>query len=859
MAENAGFGGRRLTTSNINRRYIVFFLLLLTLVVGAVLGASGYLVLQGATRLQQDLQDFFEAEESTRQEEALRATAVYLRSRLFNPLYSLNIEKLNEEIAQVCAWLPVSRFLVSDRTGRILSDGTPENRLYGATLALPMSGSTEEEPIIRPTSEGLELFFVISYGEVIAGFANVKLSNASLEMSLHRLNAASNQSWQDYRQGLTRLAIAAVLTIVLLGSLLSVLLSRILARPLAPMAKAAHKYVEGRREPALPVQSNDELDQLALTLNKLAQNLRNSHELLDQAQRIARLGSWSWQPGRPELHWSAEVYRIFGAHPLAFTPTVDEMLGFIRFDQRDQIRKYFTLPLHETRFQQETTLVCPGGEERIVLLQGEASDTEVSGKRWVGTIQDITERKHAEGQMAYLANYDALTGLPNRYLFQDRLEHALSQADRSGEQLALLFLDLDRFKAINDTFGHDVGDELLKKAARRLMDTVRNSDTVARLGGDEFILLLENVIDSEEVSHVAGKVLARMNQPFHLSGRDLFVSASIGIALYPGDASDVHTLLKHADTAMYQAKEQGRAAYRFFTSELNQQVQAHLLLETALRHALERGEFALHFQPQAQLDDGRIIGVEALLRWQPAQSDPISPADFIPILEDTGLILAVGEWVLREACGWLKRWEQAGLPMPRVAVNLSARQLQQGALVRIIADILASHELAAERLELEITESILVEQATSAPAITELQAMGVRWAIDDFGTGYCSLSYLKRFAVDTLKIDRSFVRDVATDSDDAAITAAIITLAHNLELTVVAEGVESVEQVMFLRHHDCDSLQGFLASPPLPPEACEAWLRQQTVQDGALFWRAPANTCSYEGGSSATCSVGIAG
>ncbi|MCB1922022.1 MAG: GGDEF domain-containing protein, partial [Candidatus Competibacteraceae bacterium] len=209
-------------------------------------------------------------------------------------------------------------------------------------------------------------------------------------------------------------------------------------------------------------------DQLALTLNKLAQNLRNSHELLDQAQRIARLGSWSWQPGRPELHWSAEVYRIFGAHPLTFTPTVDEMLGFIRFDQRDQIRKYFTLPLHETRFQQETTLVCPGGEERIVLLQGEVSDMEVSGKRWVGTIQDITERKHAEGQMAYLANYDALTGLPNRYLFQDRLEHALSQADRSGEQLALLFLDLDRFKAINDTFGHDVGDELLKKAARRL-------------------------------------------------------------------------------------------------------------------------------------------------------------------------------------------------------------------------------------------------------------------------------------------------------------------------------------------------------------------------------------------------------
>jgi len=327
-----------------------------------------------------------------------------------------------------------------------------------------------------------------------------------------------------------------------------------------------------------------------------------------------------------------------------------------------------------------------------------------------------------------------------------------------------------------------------------------------------------------------------MNQPFHLSGRDLFVSASIGIALYPGDASDVHTLLKHADTAMYRAKEQGRAAYRFFTSELNQQVQERLLLETAVRHALERDEFALHFQPQAQLDNGRIIGVEALLRWQPTGGNPVSPADFIPILEDTGLILAVGEWVLREACGWLNRWEQAGLPVPRVAVNLSARQFQQGALAQIIADILTANGLAAERLELEITESILVEQAISAPAITELQALGVRWAIDDFGTGYCSLSYLKRFAVDTLKIDRSFVRDVTRDSEDAVITAAIITLAHSLELTVVAEGVETVEQAAFLRHHGCDFLQGFLASRPLPPEACEMWLRQQAARDSALFW-----------------------
>ncbi|HRY14722.1 MAG TPA: diguanylate cyclase, partial [Candidatus Competibacteraceae bacterium] len=505
MAKNADPSGRRLITFSISHRHVAFFLLLLMLVVGTVLGASGYLALQGAARLQQDLQSHLKADETARQEEVLHATAAYLRSRLFNLLYNVDIEKLNEEIAQIRSWLPVTRFLVSDRTGRILSDGTLDNRLYGAPLALPMPALAEEESIIRPTAEGLELSFVIGYGKIIAGFANVKLSNAPLETALRRLNTASDQLWQNYRQELTRLAVAATLTMILLGGLLSILLSRILARPLTEMAKVARGYAEGQPEPALPVQSNDELDQLTQALNKLAQDLRNSHELLDQAQRIARLGSWSWQPGGPELRWSAEVYRIFGTHPSAFTPTVDGMLGFIKFDQRDQIRKYFTLPLQEARLQQEITLVCPGGEERIVLLQAEMSTLDASGRRLVGTIQDITERKHAEGQMAYLANYDALTGLPNRYLFQDRLEHALSQADRTGGQLALLFLDLDRFKAINDTFGHDVGDQLLKIAARRLVESVRNSDTVARLGGDEFTLLLENVIDSEETSHVAGK------------------------------------------------------------------------------------------------------------------------------------------------------------------------------------------------------------------------------------------------------------------------------------------------------------------------------------------------------------------
>ncbi len=823
--------------SSISRKYAAYLLLLLSLVVGAALAAAGYITLQGTMRLQRDLQHFIAADESARQKEALRATAAYLRSHLFNPLYNLDIEQLHQEIAQVRAWLPVSAFLISDRAGRVLSDGTPDNRLYGAALALPLAELDREPAIIRPATNGLELFLVIGHDQVVAGYAYVKLSNTELETVLQRLNTVSDQLWRDYWQALTRLALIAALAIVIVGSLLGLLLSRVLARPLVEMSKAAQAYAAGRLEQQLPVSSTDELGQLAQALNTLAADLRDSQARLAQAQHIARLGFWDWQPGCLQLRWSEEVYRLFGIAPDGSAPTVDHMISCVRAPEREQIRNYFTSSLDDASFHLECGLALPGGEERTVLFKGERT----AGGEWVGTVQDITERKQAEDQLAYLANYDALTGLPNRYLFQDRLDHALRQADRSGEQLALLFLDLDRFKAINDTFGHAVGDEMLKLAARRLLSTVRASDTVARLGGDEFTLLLENVSDSEEAGSVAGKALDAMNQPFVLGGRELCVSVSIGIALYPGDAADTVTLLKHADAAMYQAKEQGRASYHFFTSALNQQVQERLRLETALRNALARDEFVLHFQPQVQIDNGRIIGFEALLRWRPNQADLVPPDQFIPVLEETGLIIPVGEWVLREACQWLQRWQQAGLWVPRVAVNLSARQFQQGALVQIIADILAATDLATDRLELEITESILVEHALSDPAISQLQNMGVRLAIDDFGTGYCSLSYLKRFEVDTLKIDRSFVRDLGYDSDDAAITTAIITLAHSLELTVIAEGVETAEQIAFLQRHGCDYLQGFLASRPLPPEDCAVWLRQQTAREGVLFWNgAPA-------------------
>ncbi|MFZ2853173.1 MAG: EAL domain-containing protein, partial [Rhodocyclaceae bacterium] len=432
---------------------------------------------------------------------------------------------------------------------------------------------------------------------------------------------------------------------------------------------------------------------------------------------------------------------------------------------------------------------------------------------FVGVLNDVTFRKDAEERLNHLANHDALTGLPNRNLLNDRLAHAIAR--RSDGMAAVLFLDLDRFKLINDSYGHDVGDELLKAAAARLAACLRNEDTVARLGGDEFVVLLEDLPGTDTAASIAAKIASRLAEPLIVGGRELPIAASIGIALYPRDGCDAQNLLKNADTAMYRAKEAGGGRFCFFAGEMNAHALQRLTLENELRHALDGGELEVFYQAQVAMTNGRLLGAEALVRWRHPLKGLIPPADFIPIAEETGLIVALGEQVLRSTCRQIVDWQQRGLPALTVAVNLSPRQFQQPDLVAVIAGILAETGADPARIELEITESAAMQNADCAvAALRQLRAMGVSLAIDDFGTGYSSLSYLKRFPIDKLKIDRSFIQGIPGDGDDTAIVQAIVAMAGSLGLRLIAEGVENEAQRAFLETLGCTTAQGYLFGRP---------------------------------------------
>ncbi len=433
-----------------------------------------------------------------------------------------------------------------------------------------------------------------------------------------------------------------------------------------------------------------------------------------------------------------------------------------------------------------------------------------------GLQAEIGERRLADQRVVHMAHHDALTGLPNRTLLADRVGQAIARAHRRGGKLAVLFLDLDRFKNVNDSLGHAIGDLLLTAVAARIQTCLREEDTAARLGGDEFIISLPDVADAAEAASVASRILAELARPFTIGEHQLHADGSIGIALYPRDGNTAETLLRNADTAMYHAKESGRANYQFFNAQMTERVSHRLSMETQLRRALERGEFVLHYQPLVNLPGARLAGTEALLRWPQSDRHVLPPAEFIPIAEDTGLIIPLGEWVLLEACAQTQAW-QARHPGLRVAVNLSARQFRQKDLIGMVERVLGETGLAPGLLELELTESMLMHHAEETVTILQrLNEMGVRLAIDDFGTGYSSLSYLKRFPLHTLKVDRSFVRDISTDPDDAAIVTAIVAMARSLGLNVIAEGVETEEQAAFLSSLACHQAQGYHFGRPMP-------------------------------------------
>jgi diguanylate cyclase (GGDEF)-like protein/PAS domain S-box-containing protein len=537
-----------------------------------------------------------------------------------------------------------------------------------------------------------------------------------------------------------------------------------------------------------------------------------------------------WSISDNEMLYISPVAESVYGLPLAdFYRNKDLWFDVIHPEDQPAVRESMKTLLEQGAVTREYRILRPNGGIRWLEDRTKAVH-DANGKllRFDGVASDISDRKKYQGRIEYLATHDPLTGLANRNLLRDRLAQAIAFSRRSGQMLALLFVDLDRFKDINDSFGHAVGDKLLIEVSERLRRVVREGDTVARPGGDEFIVLLTDFSDPESVNAVAVKLLNEFAAPYVLTDVQLHVNASIGVSLYPNDGDDIETLLRNTDTAMYRAKERGGNGFQLYTPEMSVRAIERMELENALHRAVERGEFQLYYQPKVDLKSGQIVGAEALIRWFHPELGLVLPNRFIPLAEEIGLISSIGQWVLRTACAQNKAWQDAGLIPISVAVNLSARQFRHEELLGLVSNVLKETGMEPGFLELELTESIVMHSAEQfAVRLHELKMLGVKLAIDDFGTGYSSLSYLKRFSLDRLKIDQSFVNDIVTDADDAAITRSVISLGHSLNLRVVAEGVETAEQLAFLRSNGCDEVQGNFYSEPISAEDFSALLHER--------------------------------
>jgi diguanylate cyclase (GGDEF)-like protein len=579
-----------------------------------------------------------------------------------------------------------------------------------------------------------------------------------------------------------------------------------------------------------------------LRAKQAVDSLRRNEARFIDIQRIGRIGSWEWNITGNEFYCSEELFRIFTVDTIGFDATYESFLNSVHPLDREFVAASFDEALSGRKtYNIDHRILLPTGGEKVVHAEAEISRNENGQPVWMaGIMQDITERKQAEAQIYNLAYFDSLTGLPNRLLFKEHLAHALSHAFRTKRMAAILFLDLDRFKIINDTLGHSIGDKLLQGVAERLLICVRRSDivgrdeggdlnsSVARLGGDEFTVLLSDITNVQDAARVSQRIISAVAQPFNLDNHEVIVTTSIGISLFPADGNDIVTLIKNADTAMYHAKDLGRNNFQFYTQSMNATTLERLALENHLRRALEREEFILYYQPQFDILSEEIIGVEALIRWKHRELGMVSPADFIPLAEETGLIIQIDEWVMRTACAQIRRWQEDGLPDITMSVNLSGQHFIRENLLETVSGIVRETGIDPRFLELELTESVVMKNAKeTVSTLRALKEMGLHIAIDDFGTGYSSLSYLKRFPIDTLKIDRSFVQEITTDTDSAAITKAIIAMAHSLKLRVLAEGVETEEQLAFLRENGCQALQGFLFSKPLPYDELVRFYRER--------------------------------
>ena len=523
-------------------------------------------------------------------------------------------------------------------------------------------------------------------------------------------------------------------------------------------------------------------------------------------------------------------------------PAFEKTTGFTRDEVLGKKLRLLSFGEHDDEFQQAfwEQLTGTGSWEGEILDRRKSGevypkwmsvttirDSAGQVSHYVASSRDISEIKATEKRLEHLAHYDTLSGLPNRSLLLVRLEQALSLAHRNHWTLAVIFIDLDHFKEVNDSLGHSTGDRLLTEVGKRLHHCVRESDTVARLGGDEFVIVLDNVANPGVVSEVLGKLKDTLGRPVSLDGYELFVTASMGISLYPEDGRDAEMLLRNADSAMYHVKREGRNHWGFYSEKMNEQSRRRLQLTSGLRHAIGKNQFSLVYQPQLALATRSLCGAEALVRWEHPELGVISPLEFIPLAEDTGIIEEIGEWVLHEACRQIAAWCDDGVCLPRISINVSARQFKSTRFIERVEQLVQGHRLEPGCLDLEITESLLVR--TDARLLNDMQRLcdiGVVFSVDDFGTGYSSLSYLKRFPISMIKADRSFVRDIPHDRDDIEITAAIISMSHKLNIRVIAEGVETLQQLTFLGEQGCDEIQGYLFSRPLPQAAFEAFIKE---------------------------------
>ena len=570
--------------------------------------------------------------------------------------------------------------------------------------------------------------------------------------------------------------------------------------------------------------------QYILRAHQAMHDLGATEKRLAHAQEMAHIGNWDWEITRDTLVFSKEVCRIVGINnddnKLSFT----EFLKLIHPEDRELvIVKVTEARAHKQHFDLEFRILHDEDDERIIRCEGNINGEDNTATHASGIIQDLTEKRKAEEEIRYLAYYDQLTQLPNQFLFKERLGKAIIDADRSHTHVAVLLLNLDNFKSINDAFDHATGDQLLQVVADRVVRSLRETDIKSRtqdissrFGGDEFGIVLEELCDLPSAAVIASRIIQSIAEEIKLKDQPFYLASRIGISIFPQDGTEPELLLRNAAAALSRARETGKNSFQFYTNDLNARAYERFLLESSLRKAIDKDQLRLYYQPKVDINTGFVVAVEALIRWMHPEHGLVSPVDFIPLAEDTGLIIPIGEWVLETACAQIADWKQRDFEPIQMAVNLSAGQFRDKDLINMLDRHIKTDSIKKGLLELEVTESMLMDEIEIAISILEnLRARGARIAIDDFGTGYSSLSYLKRFPLSTLKIDRSFVHDITNDEDDAAIVNAIISMSSSLNITVVAEGVETEEQLLHLKRLGCDIAQGFLISPPVPAHEVE--------------------------------------